>query len=185
MTKKVYTIKVDDENLKNTAKSKSVETKKKASEEAVETFGILEINNASSKSKVRKTADAGFVKNETGCAKKNVKSKVSEVEDYFDFSFRPQTKTAEVKVEAKAEVKKAPAKKAATKTVAKKEVKSKTTKTAKAEAKTSSASTLKMPATEEKSERTKVVVAEVCDRICFDDDAEKIMSVARLGALFG
>ena len=48
-----------------------------------------------------------------------------------------------------------------------------------------SAKVLKMDAEVSEVERSVMVAAEVCDRISIDGDAEKIMSVARLGALFG
>ena len=178
MAKKVYTIEVNDENLKNTKKSKSVAAKKNASEEAVESFGILEINNASAKNKVKNTKESGFEKNVTGCAKKTVKSQLAQVDDYFDFSFRPNASAN---------------KEAVVETVAKKATKSKKAEPAKAVKKTTtkkstankSAKVLKMDAEVSEVERSAMVAAEVCDRISIDGDAEKIMSVARLGALFG
>lgn len=163
--KKFYTIEVDNENLKNTAKSKSVKTTLTASEKEVESFGIVEINNASSKGKVRSTKEVGFEKHMTNCEKKTVKSQVSQVVDYFDFSFRPET---EIKVAQKAAVKK----------VAKKTATAKTTKTAAAKTKKDVSTVLKM-----EPETSFDLNAEVCERI--DVDAQKIADVARLGSLFG
>lgn len=178
MAKKVYTIEVNDENLKNTTKSKSVTAKKNAIEEAVESFGILEINNASAKNKVKNTKDTGFEKNVTGCAKKSVKSQLAQVDDYFDFSFRPNASACKTEVVEPKAKKVAKAKKAEpAKTVKKSTTKKATTN--------KSAKVLKMDAEVSEVERSVMVAAEVCDRISIDGDAEKIMSVARLGALFG
>ena len=170
MANKVYTIQIKDENLKTSVKSKSVKTKKTASEKEVETFGIVEINNASSKGKMKNTADVGFEKNVTSCAKKAIKSQVSKVDDYFDFSFRTEEKPV-----------KSVAKKAAVETKAKTAKKS-TAKAKKVETKqTAQVSVLKLD--EAKIERGYSVVAEACERLS-DDDAARIISVARVGLLF-
>ena len=170
MVKKFYTIEVDDENLKNTAKSKSVKTDKSVSEKEVESFGIVEINNSSSKCKVRNTKDVGFEKNVTNCGKKTIKAQVSQVVDYFDFSFRPEAEVKEEKVATKKCTKKATAK---------------TTTKAKTATKTAKKTTTVLKIDEEKieAERSINLAVEVCERT--DDQAEKIVSVARLGSLFG
>lgn len=92
MARKLYTVDVEDENLTKSASSKTTKLVKSSAEKEVENFGIVEINNNSSKKRVKNTKDLGFEKNSTTCAKKSVKSKVQEVEDYFDFSFRPTKK---------------------------------------------------------------------------------------------
>ena len=170
MANKVYTIQVKDENLKASVKSKSVKTKKTASEKEVETFGIVEINNASSKGKMKNSADAGFEKNVTSCAKKAIKAQVSKVDDYFDFSFRPEEKVAKVATKKATVEKKS--------TVAKKTTKAKNT----VEKQSAKTSILKID--DEKIERSYAVVAEACERLTSDDDAARIISVARMGLLF-
>ena len=102
MAKKVYEIEVNNENLTNTAKSKSSEVKKSVAEQTVETFGVVEINNASSAKKVSKKTDAGYEKNVTTAKKRQIKAQISEVEDYTDFCFRKTAqpvKTVEVEEE--------------------------------------------------------------------------------------
>lgn len=180
MAKKVYTIKVDDENLKSTLESKSIKTKKSVAEKEVESFGIVEINNASSKCKVKNSKEAGFEKNVTNQAKKQIKSQVSQVEDYFDFSFRP---VSVVKTEEKAEaLQKKVAIKKDTKTTAAKATKKTSAKSKKVE---DSTSVLKIDEDKVEEVRNTMIVAAVCDRIVMDDDAREVMSVARLGSLFG
>lgn len=88
MAKKLYEIEVDNENLTKTAKSKASSVAKSVAEVEAESFGILEINNASSTKKVSKKADAGYEKNVTVAKKRQIKSQISEVEDYTDFCFR-------------------------------------------------------------------------------------------------
>lgn len=157
MVKKVYTIEVDDENLRNTAKSKCVETKKSAPEKEIEGFGIEQINNASAKGRVKNVKEAGFEKNVTGCAKKTIKTQIHAVDDYFDFSFRPETKEVEKKV-AKAKV-----------------AKTSTTKTKK---------TTVYKVEEIVSDERVVAAAAAQERPC-DEAADKIVCTARLGSLFG
>ena len=157
MVKKVYTIEVDDENLRNTAKSKCVETKKSAPEKEIEGFGIEQINNASAKGRVKNVKEAGFEKNVTGCAKKTIKTQIHAVDDYFDFSFRPETKEVEKKV-AKAKV-----------------AKTSTTKTKK---------TTVYKVEEIVSDERVVSAAAAQERTC-DEAADKIVCTARLGSLFG
>lgn len=177
MAKKVFTIQVDDKKLNDSVKSKKIKTTKTIAEKEVESFGIVEINNASAKSKVKNTKDAGYEKNVTDCQKKTVKSQLSHVDDYFDFSFRP---VAEEKKEAK--TKKVTTKKAVTSKV-KAETKA-TKKVATKKAKTVETTVFKAESLEQNLERQSNIVAEACERISFDDEAERIICVARLGALF-
>lgn len=88
MARKLYEIEVNNENLTKTAKSKASSVAKSVAEVEAESFGILEINNASSTKKVSKKADAGYEKNVTVAKKRQIKSQISEVEDYTDFCFR-------------------------------------------------------------------------------------------------
>ena len=94
MAKKIYEIEVNDENLTKTAKSKANSVAKSVAEAEVESFGILEINNASSSKKVSKKVDAGYEKNVTVAKKRQIKSQISEVEDYADFCFRKTAQPA-------------------------------------------------------------------------------------------
>ena len=92
MAKKVYTIEVEDKKLESTTKAKRVRTVKSKAEKEVESFGIVEINNASATSKVKNKTDKGFEKNIVGTTQKSVKQQVNEVEDYFDFCFKVEEK---------------------------------------------------------------------------------------------
>ena len=159
MVKKVYTIEVDDENLRNTAKSKSVETKKSALEKEIEGFGIEQINNASAKGKLKNVKDAGFEKNVTGCSKKSIKSKIHEVEDYFDFSFRPEIKKVETAKVSK-------------------------TKTASKTTSSKAKKTTVYKVEEIVSEERETALTEAQERKS-DEAADKIVCTARLGSLFG
>ena len=154
MVKKFYTIEVDNENLKNTAKSKSLKTKKSALEKETEAFGVVEINNASSKNRIKNNKCVGFEKNVTNQAKKQVKSQLHEVEDYFDFSFKP-----EVKVEEK--------------------VVKKTTRT---RAKKQETTVLKAQPVQD--ERTVNIAEVCDRINLNDDEIERIVCVARIGSLF-
>ena len=93
MVKKLVTIDVQDKELKKTTKttkSRAVSAKKATAIEKkeVETFGIVEINNASAVKKVKSKTEKGFEKNVCATEKKSVKAQTSKVDDYFDFSFR-------------------------------------------------------------------------------------------------
>ena len=100
MAKKVYTIDVQDKDLKTT-KAKKTKTTKAIEETEVEKLGVAEINNASATKRMKNTVEKGFEKNVVGSTKKAVKQRVNDVEDYFDFSFRTETtveKTVELEV---------------------------------------------------------------------------------------
>ena len=160
MARKVYTVKLDDEKLIASAGSKASKVSAADSQKEVEAFGIVEINNNSAKSKIKNKKDAGFEKNIVAVEKKTVKSNIAQIDDYFDFSFRPTAKVAqepvkEVKVEAKVEVKKVVEKKTAcktTKAAVKKEI---------------------------------IDEAKTCHTYTMTEEARKIVSVAREGSLFG
>ena len=89
MAKKIYEIKVNDKSLVSTKPVADKPVKVDKSE--VEQYGVLEINNASSKKMVKNKTEKGFEKNLTSSAQKTVKSKTSKVDDYFDFSFRKRS----------------------------------------------------------------------------------------------
>lgn len=168
MARKVYTVEFDDVNLASTAGSKASKVASSESQKVVETYGIVEINNNSSKKKIKSTKEAGFEKNVMGTERKAVKSNIAQIDDYFDFSFRPCAKVEEVSksVEVAAESqkdKKVAAKKATTKKVA---------KTASCKTKTES--------------KTEIINdARACETYTMNDEARKIISVARAGSLFG
>ena len=164
MAGKVYTVQVNDEKLVNSASSKQSKVAVKEAQKEVENYGIVEINNNSAKAKVKNSKEVGFEKNVVACEKKAVKATVSKVDDYFDFSFRPEA-----------------GKKVAKKTVA---------KTAKKEAKAAPAVVeVKSEATVIKAElvedRQITVEAKACDRFIYDEEVKKVVSIAREGALFG
>lgn len=203
MAKKVYTLKVDEKNLETSVKAKAVEQKKTAAESAVEAYGIAQINNASASKKLKNNKDKGFEKVVSGSAKKSVKTELSQVDDYFDFSFKKTAKepvdsaddilelvreifgtlveesTQEAKVEevkAQAEKKVAKTVKATKKAPAKKVA---TKKSVKEDNKTSTI--LKVDVENIEEIRNCQVQAEVC---AYDDDAIYNIDIARIGSLF-
>lgn len=94
MTKKMYTLQIDETTKKTSAGSKSTKsakTKKTVAQKEVESYGIVEINNAGASKKLNKKTDIGYEKNFTGEKKKAVKAEHSQVEDYFDFSFKRES----------------------------------------------------------------------------------------------
>ena len=163
MAGKVYTVEFDEKIVSTSSKSTKVEAK--ASQKEVEVYGVVGINNKSSKCKIKNNKDAGFEKNVVGTSKKAVKTSLAHVDDYFDFSFRPEAKVEVAKVEEK---------KVATKKVA--------AKAKKVEEKVST--TIKVQA-ETLHERQIKDEAVACERFTFDEEAKKIVSVARVGSLFG
>lgn len=149
MAKKLVTIDVEDKNLKASAGSVKAKTAKAAEKKEIENFGIVEINNASSAKKVKANTEKGFEKIVSGESKKSVKAKTSQVDDYFDFSFK--TKAAKT---AKVEEKK--------------------------EEKVQETAVLKV------SEEVKTAQCDnVASSVCFDNEANNVIRVARIGSLFG
>lgn len=145
MAKKLVTIDVEDKNLKTSAGSVKAKNTKVAEKKEIENFGIVEINNASSTKKVKANTEKGFEKNVSGEAKKSVKTKTSQVDDYFDFSF----KTKAAKVEEKKEEK------------------------------VQEVAVLKV------SEEVKTAQCNnVASSVCFDNEANNVIRVARIGSLF-
>ena len=163
MARKVYTVELDDKNIVGTKGSKSAKVASNESEKETSAFGIVEINNNSAKGKVKNLKDAGFEKNVTGSEKKAVKSTISQVEDYFDFSFRPVAREEVAVQEKKTCAKKVVAKKTATKKAEVVEV-------------------------SEKIETKKANIVEevsACQTYTMSDEARRVVSVARAGSLFG
>ena len=120
MARKVYTVELNDEKLIASKGSKAAKVSALESQREVEAFGIVEINNNSSKKKIKNKKDAGFEKNVLETQKKAVKSNLAQIDDYFDFSFRPTAKVEEKVVEKKVAAKKTACK--TTKTTDKKEI---------------------------------------------------------------
>ncbi len=163
MGKRIIALDVEDEKLTESKASKKTVSKKSVSQKETEKYGIVEINNLQAKSKVKNSSEKGFEKHTLSTTKKGVKSNLQKVDDYFDFSFRPtkaetkqsnNAKAAAVKKETNLEV-----------------VKEKT-----------SAQTVAYRA-ELVEERGTNVTAEASERV-IDDDAARIIAVARIGALF-
>lgn len=178
MAKKLVTIDVQDKKLKSSAK---VATSKKVKEETkeIENFGVLEINNASSAKKVKNNAERGFEKTVSGETKKAVKTQISQVDDYFDFSFRKNEETKSAKTAAKTTKTAASAVKTKTTTAKKvtKKAEVKAEKETKAEEKVAE---VKKPETIAQNEQIKSAY----EAVCFDSDANQIIRVARIGSLF-
>lgn len=162
MTKKLVTINVEDKDLVASKKvsEKKVETVKKAE---IENFGIVEINNASSAKKVKSVKERGFEKNISGEEKKSVKSKTSQVEDYFDFSFR-KNEQSKTKSSEKAETKN----------------EKKSTKSSAVTSNSTAKKSEKSANLDKNSEKNN----KIQQQVCFDSDANHVIRVARIGSLF-
>lgn len=180
MTKNLVTIDIQDKNLKSSAKTVTSKKVKPEEKKEIETFGIVEINNSSSAKKVKSNVERGFEKNVSGESKKTVKSKVSQVEDYFDFSFRKDVVEKNANLSEKNE-------KTTTKT-AKSATKAKTT-TAKTTARKTTAK--KQDAVKEEVSALKIdneieteKVKNTYETVDFDSEANQIIRVARIGSLF-
>lgn len=145
MAKKVYTVQLDNKNLSSKA-SKSAKVEVSKSQKEIEKFGVVEINNKSCQNKIKNMNDAGYEKHILSAEKKAVKTNISKVDDYFDFSFRPTQE------------------KASAKTTAKKAVKSTAISASSAEIMSD---------------------AQTCSAYVLNDEAKKIVSIARAGSLFG
>lgn len=209
MAKKVYTLKVDEKNLETSVKAKAVSEKKTIAKSEVENYGIAQINNAGASKKIKNNTDKGFEKVVSGKAKKAVKSEVSKVDDYFDFSFKKQTEVVDETedtlellklineilgnfeedsaaivpetIEVAKKESKTKAVKAAKKACTKKAPAKKAAakKDVKASSKTSTI--LKVDSEHIEEIRNCQVQAEVC---AYDDDAIYNIDIARIGSLF-
>lgn len=175
MAGKVYTVQVNDEKLVSSVSSKQADVVVKAAQKEVENYGIVEINNNSAKSKVKNVNEVGFEKNVTLVERKAVKNKISKVDNYFDFSFRPE------------ETKKTSTKKKVSKKAAEVSVKNvnETAATAKVETVDDVQTIPSVLKSEIVEHRQISVEARACDRFRYDEEVKKVMSIAREGALFG
>ena len=213
MSRKVFTLEIKDEVQAKSEPAKKVSTKTEKKSADFE-FGVSEINNSSAKKRVTQKTELGYEKNVCSASKKPVKAKVEEVDDYFDFCFKKPVKTValEEKVEeikpqslisekliemlTDEEVKK-PASKKPAKTTTKEPVTKKTTttktKTVKKEPtkKTTTKKTQTKTESAKKATKIKEVVKEEVIKTAIekfeevlDDDALRVVSVARIGSLF-
>jgi hypothetical protein len=163
MGNRVVTLDVEDNNLTASNGSKKIVSKKSLLEKETEQFGIVEINNAQAKSKIKKASDKGYEENKTSSQRKGVKANLSKVDDYFDFNFRPNKKV---------ETKNESAKKVCVKETPTEVIKEKTV-----------AETVILRADAHEN-RGLNIAAEVAERT-LDDEAMRVVSVARMGSLFG
>ncbi len=191
MQKKVVEINVENNLESIGSKNKSV--KKSKAQNEVESFGIVEINNTSSKRRVKNQKDKGYEKNVVSALKKGVKKNLNKVEDYLNFDFRSKANKQENKVEETS----LKVEKRATKTAVSKSTEEKINaviaamglKTAQIEASEEiitnkvdgETKTFKIEA---EDNRQVINAVEACDRFVFDEAAERIMSIARIGHLF-
>lgn len=174
MVKKLVTIDVNDKELTVSAKAVDKKTAKIAESTEMEKLGFVEINKTASVSKAKNVAK-GFEKNLGEATKRNIKAQTSQVEDYFDFSFRKNEKINDVKEEV----------------VEKKETKTTTRKTA-----TKTTTAKKSEKVTKKVEKNAEVVVKidenlkleqttnVANTVNFDNEVKQIIRVARIGSLF-
>ena len=160
MAKKLFTLGVDEKNLKSSKNVESTAREILKKKNEVEEFGIAQINNSSSVKKVTSKVDRGFEKNVVETKRHAVKSTVSKVDDYFDFSFKTDTKKKSDKIENKLVSEQADVEK------------------------TNAAKVYKTQTIDSEFESRKANIAkEACER-SLDDEAYAIMYVARMGSLF-
>lgn len=175
MAKKIYTLTLDEKNLQTSVSKKSEETKKPYAQKEVEEFGIVEINNGQATKKIKNKNDVGYEKVLSNTNKKQVKNNIHQVDDYFDFSFRPETKKV---AESKSEKSETVAVKTTKKEPVKSSVKSET------EVVNLKAS-IAVPSIDPKHiEDAKTYKTEETERTSYDEAASYNVSVARMGALF-
>ena len=183
MVRKVVTIDVEDEMLTGSAqkssKAKGVKNIKALQSEQteVERLGVMNINNSGALKKIRASANTGVVKNENQCSKRKIKTELSHVEDYFDFSFRPDVKceiSAKPEVVETVKVEKKPASAPKTKTS--------TTTQASVKTKTTSQPSKKVIA--ELKTAADEIINESCESAHLDDQASHNVWIARMSAMF-
>ena len=92
MSRKVFTLDIN-ENVKEKSTKAKKEGLKVVTKTATADFGVAEINNSSAKKRVQQTKTIGFEKNICEAKRKPIKSKIHEVDDYFDFCFKVEPKT--------------------------------------------------------------------------------------------
>lgn len=186
-------VEINVENNLESIGSKNKSVKKSKAQNEVESFGIVEINNTSSKRRVKNQKDKGYEKNVVSALKKGVKKNLNKVEDYLNFDFRSKANKQENKVEETS----LKVEKRATKTAVSKSTEEKINaviaamglKTAQIEASEEiitnkvdgETKTFKIEA---EDNRQVINAVEACDRFVFDEAAERIMSIARIGHLF-
>lgn len=159
MVRKLITVDLKDENITSSASTKKV-NRANSTQTQVEELGVIEINNKSSRKKLKNDKELGFEKNTMNSSKKSVKSKLQKVEDYFDFDLRQGcTKLAE-------EVSKEPVK----------------CDNADVRISENAASSVKYTLSE--TNLDVAMNAEACNCFEIDDEAKRIISVARMGSLF-
>lgn len=186
MAKKVYTLSLDEKNLQSSVSHKSaVDKKKTCAQKEVEEFGIVEINNAGASKKVKNNKEVGYEKVVSCASKKQVKENIHQVDDYFDFSFRPEKQVVKESKKEEAKVITKPAKKVEAKATAKK-----STKPALKETEViidNSKKTVSAPSINPKhiaEVKTYKMEETSPERTIYDDAACYNISVARMGALF-
>lgn len=96
MAQKVFTLNIN-ENLATQKTASTKSTNKVDKNASLEEFGVAEINNSSAKKRVSTKQELGYSKNVSNTTKKSIKPKVQEVDDYFDFCFKPAKKITESK----------------------------------------------------------------------------------------
>ena len=159
MTKKIYTLQVDEKDLSATQKKSTSAKIALKNQSEVEGFGIVEINNASSVKKIKNKNERGFEKNVINTTKKSVAQKLKYVGDYSNFNFRSGENMKDVS--------------SAKKITKKEEVVSEN----------KSAIVINIAEKENLFEDRKSNEAKaVSDR--FDEEVAKIVCVARMGSLF-
>ena len=161
MARKVYTVEFDEKNIESTVGSKSSKVVADASQNEIESLGVVEINNNSAKKKIKNSIILGFEKNITGAEKKSVKTELSKVDDYFDFSFRKSEPMTEEKPKKER------------KTCAKK---------VKVIEEIKDDLVCEVSSIDVVEEINDVIS---CDTFFVSEEAQKVISVARAGALFG
>lgn len=167
MARNVYTVNVENEQNVTNENKKNVTKVKVKEDEFV--CGVDMINNKSSKKRVNNKAELGYEKNVVSSAKKNVKSKFNHIDDYSDFTFKTTKVSAQKQTKVEENGVKVKESKPKEEPVL---VKEKTT------------SVIKFVPEQEENERQSNIVAEVSDRFELDEDARKIVYVARMGSLF-
>ena len=210
MSRKVFTLEIKDEVQAKSEPAKKVNTNSEKKSAGFE-FGVSEINNSSAKKRVTQKTVLGYEKNVCSASKKPVKAKVEEVDDYFDFCFKKPVKTANLQAKVEEikpksmisdELIERLTEEKVLKTTTKKPVTKKTTTTKTETAKKESAKkepvkkvatkkTTSKAETTKKSAKIKEVVKDEVVKTeiekfeeVLDDDALRVVSVARIGSLF-
>ena len=181
------TIDVEDEKLTGGAKkpSKSKNTKELnallSELTEVESLGVMKINNTGALRKIKTNANTGVEKNINQCSKIKIKTELSHVEDYFDFSFRPDVKC---EVCSKPEVVEPVQALSEEKKIVKAEkVEKPAAKKTAVKQKTSSAANKQKVIAELKTV-TNEIIKETRSRVNLDEQASHNVWIARMSAMF-